>query len=84
MADNARSRAQEEAGQNDSFDPSLRRQSSELVSLTYAAMGGQQAHGSVLRAKRLQRLPRSMHGAMPLDISIVTQTNWRRLSNIAL
>jgi len=38
------SRAQEEAGQNNSFNPTLWRQGSELLTLTHAAMGRQEAH----------------------------------------
>ena len=41
VADNTTPRAQEEAGQNDPFNPSLRRRSSELVSLTHTTLGGQ-------------------------------------------
>src|ERR1017187_9600191 len=40
VADNAASRAQEEARQDDSLEPSLRRRGPELVSLAYTAMGG--------------------------------------------
>jgi hypothetical protein len=40
VADNAAPRAQEEARQDDSLEPSLRRRGPELVSLAYTAMGG--------------------------------------------
>jgi len=39
VADDAASRAQEETGQDDSFNPSFSRRSSELVSLAHTAMG---------------------------------------------
>jgi len=48
VAHNARSSAQEEAGQEDSLDPTLRGQGPELVSLTHTAMGGQYVHFSGL------------------------------------
>jgi len=44
VADNAAPRAQEEAGQDDPFNPSLRGRNPELVSLAHTTMGGQQGH----------------------------------------
>ena len=40
VADNTTSWAKEEARQNNSLEPSLRRRGPELVSLAYTAMGG--------------------------------------------
>jgi hypothetical protein len=55
MANDAYSRAHEEAWEKDSFQPTFRRQGSELIAFTYPAVGRQEVHGSKWNAVLLYR-----------------------------